>query len=186
MLCTFTRPYLYSGALLEYLCMIYSKKKQTYLSYTGSLCSPSVQPLSETGSCLFKARLLMSPLCSDWSASGSFRWLQRLCQQTMKQTIVAGFHFFFSFFTPNVNFSNTNWVTCSFIMNSLVTLVCLETAPKTNNSDHVSSLQRVVLCNADATEHVQERCSVYSFTSFYISQPLCTILLFSQRNWCWQ
>ena len=79
--------------------------KTPYLSYTGPLCSPSVQPLSETGrfsSCLFKAPLLMSPLCSDWSASGSFLRLRRL----RKQTIVAGFHFFFSFFTPNVNFSN--------------------------------------------------------------------------------
>ena len=79
--------------------------KTPYLSYTGPLCSPSVQPLSETGcfsSCLFKNPLLMSPLCSDWSASGSFLRLWRL----RKQTIVAGFHFFFSFFTPNVNFSN--------------------------------------------------------------------------------
>ena len=51
------------------------------------------------------------------------------------------------------------------IINSLVTLVSLETAPKTKNSDHVFSLWRVVLCKADATEHVQEGCSVYSFVS---------------------
>ena len=60
------------------------------------------------------------------------------------------------------------------IMKSLVTLVCLETAPKTNNSNHVFGLWRVVLCKVDATEHVQERGFVHSFASllFYISQHL--------------
>ena len=60
-------------------------KKTPYLSYTDPLCSPSVQPLSETGcfsSCLFKAPLLMSPLCSDWPASGSLARgsMYRLCK----------------------------------------------------------------------------------------------------------
>ena len=48
--------------------------KTPYLSYTGPLCSPSVQPLSVIGrcsSCLFKAPPPMSPLCSDWPALGS-------------------------------------------------------------------------------------------------------------------
>ena len=36
---------------------------------------------------------------------------------------------------------------------------------KTNNSGHVFSLRRVVLCKTDATEHVREHGSVYSFTS---------------------
>ena len=40
-------------------------------------------------------------------------WLVRtepvpLRQQTTKQTIVAGFQYFFSFFTPNVNFSDAS------------------------------------------------------------------------------
>ena len=49
-------------------------KKTLYLTHIDPLCSPSVQPLSETGpfsSCLFKAPLLRSPLCSDWPALGS-------------------------------------------------------------------------------------------------------------------
>ena len=48
--------------------------KKLYLTHAELLCSPSVQPLSETGhfiSCLFKASLLRSPLCSDWPALGS-------------------------------------------------------------------------------------------------------------------
>ena len=32
-------------------------------------------------------------------------------------------------------------------------VICLENAPKTNNSDHVFNLQRVVLYNADVTVH---------------------------------
>jgi len=52
-------------------------------------------------------------LCCDWPASrncvtADFWLLRRLRQQTMKQNIVVGFHYFFSFFTPNVNFSNTS------------------------------------------------------------------------------
>ena len=45
-------------------------------TYTGPLCSSSVQPLSLTvslSSCLFKTRLLMNPLCSDWPALGSLQ-----------------------------------------------------------------------------------------------------------------
>ena len=38
----------------------------------------------------------------------------------------------------------------------------LETAPKTNSSDHVFSLRRAVLCKADVTEHVQEHGYVYT------------------------
>ena len=101
--------YLYSGALLVYLFMIYSSKT-LYLSYTGALCSSSVQPLSETGrfgSCLLKACLPMSPLCSDWPASSVSADFWRF-GRLHKQTVAAGFHFFFLYFTQNGNFWNTS------------------------------------------------------------------------------
>ena len=47
-----------------------------------------------------------------------------------------------------------------YIIKSFVTLVCLEMAPKTDNSDHVFGFHRVVLCKVDATERVQEHGSV--------------------------
>ena len=38
------------------------------------------------------------------SHDSKYQFTFRFC----KRTIIAGFHFFFSFFTPNVNFSNTS------------------------------------------------------------------------------
>ena len=55
-----------------------------------------------------------------------------------------------------------HWVTCSFTMKSLGMVVCLEMAPKTNNSDSVFSLRTVVLCKAGDTALAWERDSIYS------------------------
>lgn len=67
-------------------------KKTPYLSYYGPLCSSSVQP-GCFSSFLFKVPLPTSPLCPDWSASGS-------CVTADLQPLL--------FFTWNVNFSNTS------------------------------------------------------------------------------
>ena len=65
-----------------------------------------------------------------------------------------------------------HWVTCSFITKITVTVVCLETTPKTKNSDHVFSLSREVPCTADATVYAQECSSVYRavLAFFFISK----------------
>ena len=94
---------LYSGilVLLEYLCMINSSKTP-YLSHSGSLCSTTVQPLSEMGcffcSCLFKPPSWWAH-CSHWLVSGScpsedFLQLQNLHQET----VVVKFHLFLLFY----------------------------------------------------------------------------------------
>ena len=78
---------------------------------TDPLCSLSVQALSETGrfsSCLFKAPILMSPLCSDWLVPGNCSSAHFPLRRLRKQTATVRFHFFFSFVTRTGNFSNTS------------------------------------------------------------------------------
>ena len=60
---------------------------------------------------------------------------------------------FYIFLLINKWATPMHWVTCSFMMKSLVMLVCLETAPKTNNSDKKVTLKRELPS------------TVYSFTS---------------------
>lgn len=43
-----------------------------------------------------------------------------------------------------------------FFHKAVATVVCLGTAPKINNSDHIFSLSKAFPCKADATEHMQE------------------------------
>ena len=79
--------------------------KTPYLSYTGSLYSPSVQPLSETGCFIVPSRPPSEFVMAD------FQHLRR----QHKQRLVAGFHFFFLFFTQNGNFSHTSRHVCAWI-----------------------------------------------------------------------
>ena len=74
----------YSGAPLEYLW--FTVEKRFDLFYTGSLCSPSVQPLSET----------------RWTHSVGEH--QRITDSRGWISLPP----LFSFFTPNGNFSNTH------------------------------------------------------------------------------
>lgn len=59
-----------------------------------------------------------------------------------------------------------------------------ETASKTNNSDHISNLWRVVPCTADITVHTQEHGSSYRTSPARratISQPLDFALKFLEK-----
>ena len=49
-----------------------------------------------------------------------------------------------------------------------VTLVCLEMAPKGNNSDHTFSLRREVPCTADASAHAQNAVSFTELSWFVL------------------
>ena len=72
-------------------------KTTPYLTHTDPVYSPSVQPLSETGcfsSCLFKAHSVLIGQSLEATVH----------RQTMQQTTIVGFHYFFSFFTRHARY----------------------------------------------------------------------------------
>ena len=77
----------------------------------------------------------------------------------------------------------TGWRVPS-LRTSFGAIVCLESALKTNNNDHLLSLRRVVLCNAEATVHALENSSECIELIFFHVFSTCMKLTWENEVFC--